>query len=84
MCFPSHTLFCFKMLLIYFSTQPFEQQAEEKLKQCQAAAKRLDNALLVSMVPPNFGVLVQHTSVHVPDGQFCPVLACADQNIYVS
>jgi hypothetical protein len=41
------------MLLILFSTQSFEQQAEEKLKGYQAAAKRLDNALLVSMVPPN-------------------------------
>jgi hypothetical protein len=41
------------MLLILFSTQSFEQQAEEKLKGNQAAAKRLDNALLVSMVPPN-------------------------------
>ena len=60
----SHTLFCFEVLLILFSTQPFEQQAEEKLKQYQAAAKRLDNALLVSII------LVQHIFVHVPDGQF--------------
>jgi hypothetical protein len=58
------------MLLILLSTQSFEQQAEEKLKQYQAAAKRLDNALLVSMVPLTFGVLLQPIFVHVPVGHF--------------
>jgi hypothetical protein len=53
--------FCFGTLLIYFSTQPFEQEAEEKLKEVEAAAKRLGDALLVSMVPPNMRVVAQHT-----------------------
>jgi hypothetical protein len=62
--FSQSYFFCFETLLIYFSTQPFEQEAEEKLKEVEAAAKWLDDALMVSMVPPNLRVVVQHT--------FCP------------
>ena len=64
----SHTSFCFSHITHIVLNSSFKQQAEEKLKEYQAAAKRLDNALLVSMVPPNLRALVPHIFVHVPDG----------------
>jgi hypothetical protein len=46
----SVTYFLLLSIVTHLLLKTFEQQQEEKLKEYQTAAKRLDNALLVSMI----------------------------------